>query len=308
MNPLYQILQSAETRRGHLVMRVGYLSSMVIACLLLAAGLWVYREVPGHSANADPEQWETILPMVAMAYGSLLLLAVAIVEVRLRHVRAGSLVIRNQTLDALVSHLTECQEREREALSMRLHDEVGGLLAALKMETERLARRDGRSEQDWQRVESLQERLLGEIRGVSAVLYPRIIGPGGLKAALGDIVERLRPSDTRVECTLAIDGLETDETTGCCVLRIVQEALINAGRHAESRTIWICLERDGKDVVGRVEDDGRGWTNHREGMGLTLMRERARRLNGSVTCDASPRGGARVSFRVPARDQREEAA
>jgi signal transduction histidine kinase len=208
-------------------------------------------------------------------------------------------VLRARTLDDLVAHLTRCQEQERAELSVRLHDQVGGLLTALKLEIEGIARNGGHETADWNRVEIVFQRLYDEVRGLSSLLYPRMIGTMGLKSAMEEMVARLHsgPVEIRLEVDEPVAGLDSE--SGLCVLRIVQEAIVNVGRHAGAGMIAITLQYTEGTLIGTVDDDGRGWCGDDEGMGLTLMRERVRKLGGELVLGASPQGGARVRFAIP---------
>jgi two-component system NarL family sensor kinase len=86
--------------------------------------------------------------------------------------------------------------------------------------------------------------------------------------------------------------------------RIVTEALTNAARHAQARTCTVRLSVGVDDASNRmldleVSDDGRGLTDHRGGIGLTCMRERATELGGTFTIRSIPRAGTHVHARLP---------
>jgi len=281
-----------ETHRAGMIGRAGYFASVMLAGVLLLAGLVVYGSARMRGDGLLPGGWQDYLPIVAMAYGSLLLLAVAVIEVRVRHVRAG-------TLDRLIDNLTQCQEQERNDLSARLHDDVGALLTALKLELEGVERKGGVAEAEWVRVDALLVRLLDEVRGLSALLYPRMIGRVGLTYALEEMIRRICAGKLDVELDLGhgLDGLDPDRSL--CVLRFVQEAVINACRHAQAHRITVSVGCEAGALEGRVADDGRGWRDGDEGMGLTLMRERIRKYGGTLACERSAEGGACVRFEMP---------
>src|SRR5690606_34445739 len=88
------------------------------------------------------------------------------------------------------------------------------------------------------------------------------------------------------------------------LLRIAQEAVINAVRHAQPGNIEIHLNSSGNEVLLCVSDDGRGMQPMpqlyaRQGFGLTNMRERAEALGGLWTLESEPGSGTRVSVRIP---------
>lgn len=296
---LRQLLSPEPHVRGYFFRRVGYFTSVMLACALLVAGLLVYGHGRLRGDFQERNHWQQALPMVAMAYGSLLLLAVAIVEIRVKHVRAGALVVRNQTLDDVVEYLASCQEQERAQLSGRLHDDVGGLLAALKLELESDEWGECLSKESRHRARRLLDQLFAEIRGMAALLYPRMIGLVGVKGALAELASRLNSKQIHLAMDVDPQVDQLDATAGLCVLRVVQEAIVNAGRHGRASRIQVKLAVAAGQLHGVVDDDGRGKQDTTEGMGLTLMRERLRRLGGELDLDASPHGGVRLRFVLP---------
>jgi len=278
--------------------QAGYIVSFLLAAILLGAGLYVYSESDIRDNHAI--SWISFLPMVAMAYGSLLLLAVAVIEVRVRHARAG-------TLDRLAAYLTDCQEEERHELSSRLHDDVGASLATLKMEIETLRRRCKQcgNPEGWDRADLLLQHLLDEVRGLSALLYPRMIGSIGLRYAIQEMVDRVCGSGFDVQLNLEDVPVELGPERSLCALRTVQEAVINVRRHAQATRIAISLSIHGASLSGAVEDNGKGWRNAAEGMGMTLIRERLRKLGGQLSLSHSELGGACVRFDIPMQEPQE---
>jgi signal transduction histidine kinase len=299
MSTLQQILNEEKQEKCFSLKRVGYFSSIVLAGLLLAAGMVIYG-LAHLRVDGVMEGWVGYLPLGAMAYGSLLLLAVAVIEVRVRHVREGCLVVRACTLDDLVNHLTRCQEKERAELSARLHDDVGGMLTALKMELEGVKRSKERRESEiWGRVDLLFEKLYAEVRGLSGLLFPRAIGALGLKGALEELTDRFKGGTLQIHLELFFSSHEIPHEVSLCVLRIVQEGIVNAGRYSEGKHVWVRLEQTPDGLNGSIDDDGLGWGTSEDGMGLTLIQERVRRLGGRVDFCPSPRGGARLAFELP---------
>jgi signal transduction histidine kinase len=128
--------------------------------------------------------------------------------------------------------------------------------------------------------------------------------PGGLELALRQLAERSTVTG-RIHSSFHGGG-----TTGLrpehehALLRIAQEAVINAVRHAQPRNIEIHLNSDGDDLLLCIRDDGVGMQQlpelyARQGFGLTNMRERAESLGGRWQLDSQPGAGTRVSVRIP---------
>ncbi|NIV38206.1 MAG: hypothetical protein GWN58_54960 [Anaerolineae bacterium] len=92
---------------------------------------------------------------------------------------------------------------------------------------------------------------------------------------------------------------------GTQALPVVQEALLNARRHAQARHITLLLERQGQEVSIAVEDDGRGfdpgawWENSQDHFGLSIMHARAARIGARLQVDSAPGQGTRVALTLP---------
>ncbi|HEV2814635.1 MAG TPA: ATP-binding protein, partial [Solirubrobacteraceae bacterium] len=109
------------------------------------------------------------------------------------------------------------------------------------------------------------------------------------------------PADLDLDPTAAVGPRGRNE-----LLRILDEALENAGRHAGATRLGVSLRREGEEVVLAVRDDGRGFDAPREDdapaghFGLVGMRERARFAGGDVAVDSRPGAGCTVVLRLPA--------
>jgi signal transduction histidine kinase len=96
----------------------------------------------------------------------------------------------------------------------------------------------------------------------------------------------------------AADNLPDEHTT--CIYRMVQEAVNNAARHANARTVEVTVTRHADRVVFTVQDDGAGFdTRFVRGLGLLGMEERVRRLGGRLQIDSHPGRGTRVTAELP---------
>ena len=208
-------------------------------------------------------------------------------------------------------------ESRGESLAGVLHDDIGGGLTALRkevtyssilagMELEMVEQSP--SSAAWERCYGAIDRLLALVRGLSRTVYPKSVGSLGLTAMLRGISDTLGGTGRQhVEFALSgpLDSLSP--RLSLCVLRIVQESIVNAVRHSNGDRVDVCVESRGKSVVGSVVDNGTGRTECREGLGLTLLRERVRHFGGSLDVRLTKAGGVEVAFRLPAIDQGEVA-
>lgn len=278
---------------------------MAIAIVLLAVGTVLYGEtfLPGEEGVRGG--LHVYLPAIAMGYGAIVILALAVVELRFYRLRAFDLERREARLREAVGELEMEEETRGESLAGMLHDDVGGGLTALRMELE-LAQRSP-DPAAWERCYAAIDRLLAQVRGLSRTVYPKMVGSLGLTGMLRGISETLGGSG-RQAIRFAFEGPVDDlpPRIALCVLRIVQEAIVNAARHSNGDRVDVRVSVRGGEATGLVEDDGTGRTECREGLGLTLLRERVRHFGGSLDVRVTKVGGVAVSFRLPVRE--EEAA
>lgn len=189
----------------------------------------------------------------------------------------------------------------RDAESLRvareLHDVAGHKLTAMRLNLRALAT----DPQFAARAEiGLAERLSGEllddIRGVVQAL--RDARGFDLATALRALAAPLPTPALR----LAIDDdvRVTDPVRAEAILRLVQEALTNAARHSDAKTVTVVLRRDGDHLHLRIEDDGRIAGALREGNGVAGMRERIDALHGEFALARTAAGALRIDASLPA--------
>jgi PAS domain S-box-containing protein len=213
-------------------------------------------------------------------------------------------------LRELSARVLEAREEEKTLIARELHDELGQLLTALKMDLAWLRERlpppgtelGGKAAQ----MEALLDRTVTSVRRISAELRPLMLDDLGLQDAAAWLVEDFA-ARSGIECKLTLpqepelEGL--DRNVANTVYRVLQESLTNIARHAEARHAWIILGASGDSLQLEIEDDGRGIVEEdlarSRSLGLKGMRERVLYLGGTLGIGRAPRGGTRVHARVP---------
>jgi len=207
-------------------------------------------------------------------------------------------------MQALAGRLVHAQDDERRRIAQLLHETTAQDLAGLKMLLARLNRTSERlSAADRSLlIESMDlvERSMSGVRTLSYLLHPPLLDESGLLPAVRWYVEGFaRRSGIKVDldAPLTMERLPRDvETT---LFRVVQEALINIHRHAQSATARLRLRLD-EDVTLEVQDDGRGMAPELvarlmsggggSGVGIAGIRERLTPLAGALEIESSERG------------------
>ena len=212
-----------------------------------------------------------------------------------------------ERLRHLSQQLVSSQEQERKALSRELHDEIGQLLTALRMELGNMERNRIAAGEELDphldQAKKLAESTLRTTRDIAMGLRPAMLDVLGLGPAL-EWQAREFTRRYRIPIQLQIEGdiKDVPDPHRTYLYRIVQEGLTNCARHAQAKNIRVSLEdADGK-LTACVQDDGVGFDQHRgvvQGLGLLGMAERVRELCGNISIQSEPGKGTRISVVLP---------
>lgn len=201
----------------------------------------------------------------------------------------------------------EAEEKERQRIAKDLHDGVGQIMSAAKMnlsafETELSF---GSSEQQlkFQRIISLVDESCKEVRSVSHNMMPNALLKSGLAAAIQEFTDKI--DDRILKVNLYSEGLEErlDTNLETVLYRVIQECVNNVIKHSGAKHLDISLIRDGDGISATIEDNGKGFDSSdpgkKEGLGLKNIRTRVEYLKGTVEFNSSPGKGTLVAIHVP---------
>jgi signal transduction histidine kinase len=215
---------------------------------------------------------------------------------------------RTKDLAALSTHLQGVSEQEKSALSRELHDELGGLLVAARMDLswlqQRLPTSDPAIEQRFKRIHESLSAGVDLKRRVVEELRPTLLDNMGLFAALRwQFKETCRRAGLRCTETIPDSELKFDPDASIGVFRVAQEALTNILKHAEARSADLFIEMDADIFLMRISDDGKGIAPHRlqNGLshGLASMRHRIIALGGTWDIRNIAAGGTLLTAAIP---------
>ena len=221
-----------------------------------------------------------------------------------------TMVLQQQELRELSARVLEAREEEKTRIARELHDELGQLLTALKMDLawlrERLPANDPELAARADGMGELLDRTVSSSRRIAADLRPLMLDDLGLADAAQWLVGEFGTRhDIKLEmhaaAELELDALSKGAATA--LYRALQESLTNIARHSGAKRAWIVLAREDGALHLEIEDDGRGIAAEdfaKSGsLGLRGMRERVAYYGGSLEIARAPRGGTRLLLRMP---------
>ena len=225
---------------------------------------------------------------------------------------------RTATLSELANHLQQVREEERGHLARELHDELGALLTAAKLDVARLKSKiDATAPDVSERLKHLTETLNSGIalkRRIIEDLRPSSLSNLGLTAAL-EILTREYAERAGIDVETSLEPVQLPDAAQLTVYRMVQEALTNIGKYAKASKVLVSVHGYPTHVAVQVRDDGVGFdpgtvrpTSH----GLAGMRHRVEAAGGRLTLTSRPGNGTLLSAVLPlprnASDTRRDAA
>ncbi len=214
--------------------------------------------------------------------------------------------LSNQRVDVLLSEqevktkdaALQGQEAERQRISRDLHDQLGGLLATIKLQFQ-----SPDAPEISEKTLSLIDQASTEVRRISHDLAAGTITQFGLIPALDDLCTSLNQSGT-IEAELNHFGLESrlPQKVELQLYRVIQELTSNVLKHAKAQNISISLTMLEDELNILFEDDGKGMKmdpNKKPGIGLLNMQERMAQINGTLTFDSYVGRGTTANISLP---------
>ena len=214
-------------------------------------------------------------------------------------------------LRALTRQLEDAKEEEKRRIARELHDEMGQVLSAIKINLKALGRMpEGMPARAERIVDSiaLVDEIIGHVREMALDLRPPLLDELGLVPALRAYAEgQSMRTGIAISVEANADADRLSPETAIAAFRIVQEAVHNTLRHAAARHVTVSVRRDATRLQLSVHDDGRGFDVEEalrraatgRHLGLRGMRERVEALGGHLTIESASGQGAEVRASVP---------
>jgi two-component system, NarL family, sensor kinase len=209
--------------------------------------------------------------------------------------------------DMATRAVIQAEENERKRIAGDLHDGVGQIMSAAKMNLSSIeSRLHFAADEDklaFEKIVNLVDESCKEVRSVSHNMMPNALLKSGLSSAVKEFIDKI---DSRVlQVNLYSEGLNErlDNNVETVLYRVVQECVNNVIKHSGADKLDISLIKDGDGIAATIEDNGKGFVvaekEKQGGIGLKNIRTRIEYLKGTVDFDSAPGKGTLVAIHVP---------
>lgn len=212
-----------------------------------------------------------------------------------------------QQQEQAIRAVMEAEENERQRIAKDLHDGVGQMMSAAKMNLsafESELKFDNEEQRhSFEKVINLVDESCREVRTVSHVMMPNALLKNNLGDAIREFTGKLNQKELRI--SVYTEGLDErlDSNIETMLYRVVQECVNNTIKHARASTLDISLIRDKDGISGTIEDNGKGFDAGNpeimKGIGMKNISSRIEYLKGTVDVDSAPGRGTVVGLHIP---------
>ena len=220
---------------------------------------------------------------------------------------------RTAELTDVIGYLCSTHEDERRNLARELHDELGSILTAAKLDISFIKSKFAGANEEMiakcERIAAMLDDGAALKRRLIDFLHPSTLAMLGLAPAVRELVENFSAaSQVDIECECDVDSdidIDHNNSDALTVYRVIQEALANVARHAKATKVQVTLQRSGDQLHVVVRDNGDGFdpvaVSRAPGRGLSAMKQRVKALEGTLRIDSAPGNGTVLDAWMPLR-------
>lgn len=214
-------------------------------------------------------------------------------------------ILKEQEL-ATIDAMIEGQEKERQRVANELHDDLGSLMAAVKLQFNSLEASDEKGNlETFAKTETLIDEAYGKIRAIAHAKNSGLIAKQGLLQAVNQMAEKVSVA-SEIQISVHDHGLDTrlENSMELTLFRIIQELMTNVIKHAEATEMNIHITNHGESLNILAEDNGKGMALNKtsstiDGMGLRSIDKRINHLHGAMNIESEIGKGTVIILDIP---------
>ena len=211
-------------------------------------------------------------------------------------------VLKEQELTS-IDAMIEGQEKERQRIANDLHDDLGGLMATVKLHFNAL--KEKQSPELYDKTNELIDEAYDKVRTVAHAKNSGVFAKQGLLKAVNEMADKISASN-KITINVVDHGLENrlENSLELTLFRIIQELITNTIKHAEATEVTIHITNHEDSLNLMVEDNGKGFnpsqiTKTNKGMGISSIDKRVEHLNGTLTIESEKNQGTTIIIDIP---------
>ncbi len=240
--------------------------------------------------------------------GKILFLETITIDITERKEVEERLKTSQEEMRNLAMYFESLREEEKKRLAFEIHDELGHILTAMKLELswvlkKKFLREDVLHEKLHKMIDMI-DSTIRKVRSISSQLRPSVLDHFGITAAIEWQAKEFQ-KQTAIRCRLFLpkQEIQLNESKSIVVFRVFQEILTNIARHANATRVNIHLDVEGNNLILTVSDNGKGIKpediSAKKSLGIIGMKERASSVNGKLTISGVSNIGTTVTLTIP---------
>ena len=196
------------------------------------------------------------------------------------------------------------RENERKRIAGDLHDSLGPLLSAVKLNISSVEIEDAADQQILDKTGGYLDEIIGSLRRISHDLLPSTLERRGLLEAVQEFITQVKNKQSVNIQLYVVKEIKVPKEKEIHIFRMIQEIVHNTIKHAEARNLQIGFSEESGHLLCLTKDDGRGFDKEKilsgsSGLGLRSLESRCEILNGVLTLDSMPGGGTNYFIKIP---------
>lgn len=245
--------------------------------------------------HTTEEQFYTAVVVAVVALGVIIIVFIAtMIRHQRRNARLNKMKIRTEI---------NMLEKERKRIATDLHDELGPILSAVRIQINHLSLDKPADKKIVEFANKHIDDILAKTREISYNLLPNTLVRKGLVKAVQEYISKLRETHKLIIDFIGAD-IELPIETSINIYRIIQEIIHNTIKHADAVKLIITLQKNGNKLVLMTSDDGAGFDYEKrvessEGLGLISLQSRAEVLNAKFNFRSIPGYGTQYVIEIP---------